>query len=459
MRDAALAFLLERIDYERQPAAIYGEHSYPLGRMRELLARLGDPHIGLPTVHVAGTKGKGSTAAMIAAALSAAGHSTGLFSSPHLNRVEERFAVDGQPCTEAEFVELVERLRPVALQMDAEAARQQGAGPTYFELTTALALLHFRRRGVAAAVLEVGMGGRLDSTNVVTPAVSVITSISFDHMKQLGHTLAAIAGEKAGIIKPGVPVVSGVTQDEPRVVIERIAAERGSRIMQLGRDFSFTYQPPKHLDAAAALGRIDFTLRNEAGEQSLHGVELGLLGSHQGANAAVVLATLAELRTRGWKLPEEAVRRGLASVRWPARVEVVSRRPVVVIDAAHNGASIEALLTTLDESFLPRRRGLIFATTKEKDLTGMLGQLLPKFDRVIFTRYRNNPRGVPPEELLELDGPSRSHCSVAADPKSAWEAMRLWATPDDLVCVTGSFFIAAEMRSEMTKAEIRMTKE
>jgi dihydrofolate synthase/folylpolyglutamate synthase len=238
--DDALALLWERIDYERASGIVYGESEYKLDRMRELLARLGDPQSSAPIIHVAGTKGKGSTAAMIAAVLSAAGYRTGLFSSPHLTRVEERMAIDGQPCPEGEFVELARRLRPIVAEMDALAARTPGeVGPTYFELTTALALLHFAAQKVDAMVLEVGMGGRLDSTNVCASTVAVITSISFDHTRQLGHTLALIAREKAGIIKPGVPVVSGVIADEPRNVIEEVSRRQRSPIVQLGRDFDF----------------------------------------------------------------------------------------------------------------------------------------------------------------------------------------------------------------------------
>ncbi len=233
-----------RINYERTATVPYNQRQLKLDRMRQLLVRLGQPDAGMKIVHVAGTKGKGSTSAMIAAMLTAAGYRTGVFSSPHLERIEERFAVDGQPCAAEELVVLVDRLRPVVQAMDEEAMREgdSTAGPTYFEITTAMALLHFVERKVDAAVLEVGMGGRLDSTNVCLPVVSVITSISFDHMKQLGNTLAAIAREKAGIIKPGVPVVCGATEPEAQAVIGAVAREHGCRLIQLGEDFTFQYQ-------------------------------------------------------------------------------------------------------------------------------------------------------------------------------------------------------------------------
>ncbi len=203
-------FLESRIDHERSTPAPYSQRNFKLERMRELLAALGDPHLGLPAIHIAGTKGKGSTAAMIAAALEAAGYRVGLFTSPHLERVEERIAIDGQPLSAPDWERLIEEARPHVERMDARAECEGACGPTYFEIVTALAFRHFADLGADCAVLEVGLGGRLDSTNVCRPIVSLITSISFDHVQQLGGTLAAIAGEKAGIIKPGVPVISGV---------------------------------------------------------------------------------------------------------------------------------------------------------------------------------------------------------------------------------------------------------
>lgn len=428
----------------------YHTRHLKLERMRELLDRLGNPQNGLSLVHIAGTKGKGSTAAMASAILSAAGYRTGLFTSPHLDRLEERMAVDGLPCTAEELVGLVDRVAPVVRAMDRTLGDSAEGGPTYFEITTAMALLHFAWRRVDAAVLEVGLGGRLDSTNVCLPMVSVITSISFDHMKQLGHTLAAIAREKAGIIKPGVPVVSGVVDPEPRDVIRQVCRDQGSRLLELGRDFDFAYRPPRGLEAAPSSGVMDFSWKNADSRQDHTNVALKLLGRHQAANAAVALAAVAELAGRGWHIPPEAIRRGLAEVRWPARVEVVARQPVIVIDAAHNLASIDALLRVLDESFSAQRRILLFATTQEKDIPGMLGRIAGCFDHVILTRYLNNPRGVPPEQLAalawELTG---QRYRVCPDPARAWDEVLRVVTPRDLVCVTGSFFIAAEMRHQI----------
>ena len=446
--EEALAFLFGRIDYERNTTLPYGARDFKLDRMRELVDRLGNPQATMPIVHVAGTKGKGSTSAMIAAALSAAGYRTGLFSSPHLERLEERLRIDGQCCTGDELVDLVRRIRPAVDAMDAvPASPHVPPGPTYFEINTAMALVHFAAQRVDAAVLEVGLGGRLDSTNVCTPRVAVITSISFDHTKQLGDTLAAIAWEKAGIVKAGVPTVSGVTSEEPRRVIEDVCHERNSRLVELGREFEFTYRPPQHLEQSASRGQIDFRYLVPGRQRESRGLELGLVGRHQGANAAVALAALAELESQGWNVPETAIRRGLAEVAWPARVEVVARRPTVVIDAAHNVASVQALLAALDESFSARRRVLVFSTSKDKDVRGMLQQLLPRFDAAIFTRYANNPRSVPPEELARLAGElTGREFPATVDTMLAWDLVRRLTGPDDLVCITGSFFLAGEMR-------------
>jgi dihydrofolate synthase/folylpolyglutamate synthase len=449
---AAIDFLHDRVDYERALAVPYHGRHFSLDRTRELLARLGNPQQKYPIVHVAGTKGKGSTAAMIAAVLTAAGYRTGLFTSPHLDRVEERIAVDGRPSGVADMVDLVERLTPAVQAMDsAPSPDYPGENcPTYFEITTAMALVHFAARRVDAAILEVGLGGRLDSTNVCDPEVSVITSISFDHTRQLGSTLEAIAAEKAGIIKAGVPVVSGVLEPGPREVIRRVSRQIGSSLHELGVDFDFRYTPPRALDVSQQSGRIDFHYHADGKDYALVDVALGLLGGHQGANAAVALAAVERLRQSGWSIPEPAIRVGLGGLTWPARVELIQRRPAIVIDAAHNVASITALIRVLNESFSPRRRILVFATTQEKDMAGMLACLLGQFDEVILTQYLDSPRAVPLEQLdaaaRELTG---RQCRLCPRPADAWDEVRGLAAADDLICVTGSFLIAAQMRAEI----------
>jgi len=447
---SALDFLLHRINYERTLSVPYGTGEFKLDRMRRLLALIGDPHLAVKAVHIAGTKGKGSTAAMVASVLSAAGYRTGLYTSPHLERIEERIVVDGQPCSAEDFAALAAAVQPAVEQIESESVAAGGVGgPTFFEVTTAMAFLHFARARVDAAVLEVGLGGRLDSTNLCQPEVCIITSISFDHVKQLGNTLAAIAGEKAGIIKPGVPVVSGVMNEEPRAVIAAKAAECGAPLIQRGADYEFSAQTDGH---------ESFTYREPARDPQyeLFDLQLTMLGNHQTANAAAAIAAINQLRQGGWTISDDAIRRGLAAARCPARIELIASRPDVILDVAHNLASIEALHAVIDERFASRRRILIFASSKDKDYSGMLKLLVPAFDVVFLTQYVHNPRAMEPEgllriaqqerRLLEAAGQTSPTLHLTARPTDAWRLARLIAKPDDLVCITGSFFLAAELR-------------
>jgi dihydrofolate synthase / folylpolyglutamate synthase len=466
---AALEFLLGRINYERVAVLPYGERQLKLDRMRTLLHRVGNPDAGLPIIHVAGTKGKGSTSAIVAAILHAAGYDVGVYSSPHLERLEERFNVNGAICTQDELVALVDRIRPVVQQMD-EAGQALGDSsqiPTFFEITTAMSLMHFADRQVDAVVLEVGLGGRLDSTNVCQPAVTVITSISLDHTRQLGDTTAKIAAEKGGIIKPGVPLVLGAMDEDARGVILDLARRHGSRVIEAPRDFEFAYRAPHEVDAHAAAGELDFTAHTADAELELRSAPLKLLGEHQAANAALALATALELRRQGWLISSDAMRTGLAEAALPGRIEVIARRPTVVLDVAHNVASIAALIDCLRESFAAQERLLVFAASRDKDAQGMLALLLPHFQRVIVTEFQENPRAIPVEQLATwceelvplsrreglgeglptpLEAAIGDQLHIRKLPVEAWSLAQQLATPDELICITGSFFIAAELR-------------
>lgn len=434
--EQAVEYLMSRVNFERLTGAAYSSDDFKLDRMRELLARLGNPHEGIPAVHVAGTKGKGSTAAFVAAVLTAAGYRTGLFTSPHVSAFEERMAVDGRIPSQDQLAELVDSIADTVAALDKTPGRMS---PTYFEIATALAWRYFQRRQAEVAVLEVGMGGRLDATNVCRPAVTVITTISRDHTRQLGSRLSQIAREKAGIVKPGVPLICGVREGEAHDVIAETCRAEQAPLREIGRDFEFAYVPPSGTAGARVTVR---TWRKTHSD-----LPLPLVGEHQAANAACAVAALDVLADAGWDIDESAIARGLTSVRWPGRIEVVGREPTVIIDTAHNWAAVSALLRTLDESFPARRRVLVFAAARDKDVAGMLRQLVPRFDSLVLTAFQNNPRNVPVEELVRLvqslgDRPVHA----APDPAAAWKLAVRLAAPSDLICVTGSFFIAAELR-------------
>jgi dihydrofolate synthase/folylpolyglutamate synthase len=429
--DQALAFWYGCINYEQIPAH---PDDLKLDRMRTLLRALGDPQDRFRIVHVAGSKGKGSTSAMLAAVLGRAGYRAGLFTSPHLCGVEERVQVDGVPITPEELTAVLNQVR--------DAVRPNSA-TTFFEIATALGFLHFARRRVDVALVEVGLGGRFDSTNVCLPLVSLITSISFDHTRQLGNRLASIAFEKAGIVKPGRRVVSGATVPEAAQVIQDVCRQRHAPLRQLGVDFSYRYRPGKVTATETRRARVEVVTRRRTWPE----MELSLLGEHQAANAAVAIGCIEELHDQGLSIPDAAVSGGLAGVDWPARLEVLGRRPLVVLDCAHNVASMHALVDALDASFPPGRRLLVLACSNDKDLAGILRVLTPHFAEVFLTCFRNNPRSARPEQLLELLRQSSDlPATVCPTSGEAWEKARAAARAEDLICVTGSVYLAGEVR-------------
>jgi dihydrofolate synthase/folylpolyglutamate synthase len=408
--DEALAYWYGRINYEVKAA---NPGDLKLERMLALLHRLGDPHDRVRLVHITGTKGKGSTAAMLDAILRTAGFRVGLFTSPHLLHVEERIQVGGRPISHYELAERMDEVAGAIARLEPAAPH-----PTFFEIGAALGFLHFHRTACDIAVIEVGLGGRFDSTNVCMPLVSVITNIGYDHMAQLGNTLEAIALEKAGIIKRGVPIVSGVTQTGPRNVVADVARELSAPLIE-------TCDHP--LDT---------------------GYSIRLLGSHQRDNAACAMAAIEQLRRAGIAVPDAAVRDGLSAVRWPARIELISRNPHVVLDTAHNVPSAEALVRTLQED-VPAQgsKCVVLAVSSDKQYPEMLRILAGYFDRFYLTKYSNNPRSVPPEKLAGILSTIDRKVTVEIYSSSlhAWQAARDRASPHDLICVTGSVFLAGEL--------------
>jgi dihydrofolate synthase/folylpolyglutamate synthase len=432
----AIRFWFGRVNYE-QKIPQFGD--FKLERMRRLLDLLGNPHGRLRLVHVAGSKGKGSTSALLASILHQAGYRVGLFTSPHLVSVEERIQVDRQPIGPAELAALMDDIRaaaPPALEREL----------TFFEIGTALGFLHFVRRRVDLAILEVGLGGRFDSTNVCDPMLSIITSISFDHTQILGDTLSQIAFEKAGIIKPGRPTISGVRSPEARGVIERVCRERGAALTQIDADFQFTHDPALIEAERERWPSVRVTTR----KRIWPALSLGLIGAHQAGNAALAIAAAEELIAQGVPIGVAAVADGLARVYWPARLEIMGRRPLVLLDCAHNVASAHALREALEQSFpLPAggRRILIFAGNQDKDLAGMLSVLAPCFERIFLTSLRNSQRGAAPEQLAAwIPEARRRHSVICADSAQAWRLARAEAKPSDLICVAGSVFLAGELR-------------
>ncbi|MDA0833868.1 MAG: bifunctional folylpolyglutamate synthase/dihydrofolate synthase [Planctomycetota bacterium] len=439
--DQAVEFLFGRINYERPQLNALKASDFKLDRMRLLLERLGNPQNDIPAIHIAGTKGKGSTAVMISEILQAAGFRVGLFTSPHLAQFEERMRVDGRMPNSDEVLDILNTVADVVTEMDADGAKTP---VTFFEMTTAMAWLFYRQQNVEIVSLEVGLGGRLDSTNICQPEICLITNISRDHVAILGNTVEKIAREKAGIIKPGVPVICGVTTPGPRAVINEVAIANTSEVWQRDRDIFATYECTGNCELSLELaGCVDVETPVRYWKQ----IPVTLPGAHQGNNAALAVATVDRLNQRGWSISDEAVYGGMQRVRWPARIEILHRRPWVILDAAHNEASCAALLETLNARFPGGRKIIVFAVSKDKDVQGLLQQLVGYADKMIFTQYLSNPRAMPTTELISLaESLKPGTYRHAASPQQAWQMAEQLIGPNDVICITGSFFLAAEFR-------------
>ena len=421
-------FLASRINLEQSRGSSHIKRGYKLERMRALLERLGNPQKRLRSVHIAGTKGKGSTAAMTASILRAAGLSVGLFTSPHITRFEERIAVNGNPIPSTSVIALLQR---IATAEESPEFSDQFGHATYFEVLTALGWLQFEACNVDVVVLEVGLGGRLDSTNLCNPVVTAITSISRDHTELLGNSLEEIAAEKGGIIKPNVPCVIGPLPNNARTVIEEICRKQSATLIDTSSITSTT-----------GAGCFDLTTPNCQYRE----LTVGLHGAHQ-RNNAIIAVTIAEtLNQSGIPISANAIRDGLRTVQWPLRCEVFQANPTVLLDAAHNWASAGVLVDTLRQ-FPAEHRFLIFASSGDKDFEGILRRLVPHFDGIVLARYNANRRSCDPHMLaghLRRFTHQPVHCCDTV--RDAWSKVESWSTNRDLICCTGSFFVAAELR-------------
>ncbi len=477
--------LFARINYEQQARLSPGD--FKLSNMIRLLERLGNPQLNYPVVHVAGTKGKGSVCAMIGSILShrtesgkcdpaadVPGQKVGVYSSPHLDRINQRILIGGQEISDELLNDILGNFDPIIRKFDQTAQKSRTKQLTFFEVITAVAFQAFSDAGVDVAVLEVGMGGRLDSTNVCQPAVCVITNISLDHTRQLGSTVDKIAAEKAGIIKNSVPVVNGAIGPETKTVIEAVAAERECQIFHLHRDFAFQpdAQSPGQFSYQSHFNNTNFQLSN---------LYVGMRGRHQYENAALAIAACQQLSLATFNsisadsaslnqpqigqqwgpqskvvVRETAIRQGLAATTLPGRCEVFGSHPMVVLDIAHNVASTAALAATLT-SDMPdfqsaNERILIFAASREKDVAGMVETLVNLFDRIVVTQYQDNPRGRPAMDVFKIVSRlcrKTAHLidvSIAESPTAAWQQFMDSRDPCRAICITGSAFLVAELR-------------
>ncbi len=401
-----------------------------LENIRRLLLALGSPERAFRAVHVGGTNGKGSTAALLASILEAAGQRVGLYTSPHLLDFTERIRVNGNPIGPSALAALTAEVRAAVEVAFAPAPDDLPSHPTFFEVTTALAFLHFARAGVEWAVIEVGLGGRYDATNVLAPDLTVITNVAVEHQDLLGDSLEAITIEKAGIVKSGIPLVTSAA--EPALgVLRRACAERGAPFLHVPSAYAW------HRAASRPDGQV-FHLRGPDADR--HGFRIGLLGRHQLANAATAAAAAVCLREQGVALPESAIREGLAAARWPARLQVLGERPRILVDGAHNPAACHAVRDFLEEE-VPGRRLLVFGVLKDKDWGQMMEILLPACAAAILCRPPSD-RAADPAMLLPTAGSLCRHVEVVPEVPDALTAARALARPEDTILVAGSLFTA-----------------
>jgi len=431
-----LLTLGKELSAPRQPASVAQAQKFGLGNIRVLAEALGQPQRAYPCAHIAGTNGKGSTAAMLDSILRAAGLHTGLYTSPHLERINERIRLDGENVSDADFAAAFARL--AAAIESGIASGALAAHPTYFECLTAMAFDCFAQHAVDFGVFEVGMGGRLDATNLVVPEVAIITQIDFDHENYLGHSVEEIAGEKAGIIKPGAWVVSAAERPEARAVIARRCAEMDARLVEIDTVYRI-----EEVRGESGCYRAVVSGAHSSRKIAL---ELPLPGRFQVRNAATAVAAARLLAERGFPVSDEDIARGIASVRWPGRLERLAERPAVYLDGTHNPAGARELVRFWEENFAGRRIFLVYGAVRDKAVDEIAGLLFPRATRVLLTAPQQ-PRAISAPLLAEMAGHLASDFEIIADPAQALARALVLAQPDDAVFVTGSLYLVGDLRA------------
>ncbi len=431
---SAIRYLYSRVDLERMRVIRYDDETFKLERMTTLMETLGNPHQHVRMVHIAGTVGKGSTAAMTASMLENCGYAVGQYTSPHLIDVRERIAINGQLIARAEFVEL--------MRQAAEAAESVEMEPTFFELVTAVAFMHFAEQAVDLAVIETGLGGRLDSTNVITPEATVITRIDYDHVNILGDSLTKIAMEKAGVIKRGVPVITFDQEDEVMDVLRRKTEEIAAPLRVVGKDIEFSCR----FAAGPDLGPHSRVCVVTETSQFMH-LPVPRPGEHQAQNCALALSVIDTLKSSGFECPEVPMLEGLTSTKSPGRMELVWDQPRILVDGAHNPASLGALMRSVGAHVPYDSMVCVFGCCEDKDIDEMLRKVVLGGDKIIFTKAKGNPRALDPEELQRRFAEFYGKMNQVAEtlPEALDLATRAVGR-DDLICVTGSFYLVGEAK-------------
>lgn len=433
----ALSFLNSKTNYEKMLRVGYNATNFNLARMNRILNAIGNPQKQLKCVHIAGTKGKGSTAHMVAAMLRHAGFKTGLYTSPHFVSLTERISIDDSNVSEAEFARLLNGIAPVVTKLEKE-------GPTFFEIVTAAAFKYFAQNEVDFAVIETGLGGRLDSTNVIKPEVCGMTSISFDHMAQLGRTIESIAEEKAGIFKPNITVISSPQPPAAKRVLRDTAEKVGCGLRFLGDELEFSYR----FECSRAAGPHNRVCLATPTTRFDH-IQVPLLGEHQALNCGIALGIVDALRERGFEINLQSAIDGLAQVHVQGRLETIRTLPRTVVDAAHNAASIIALMRAIGQNITYDSMVVIFGCSSDKDIEGMLSQLQLGADKIIFTST-GTPRSADPHELLaRFQEKSQKMAQAEPDLRKAYETATHCVTREDLICITGSVHLVGRAKQEL----------